>query len=67
MLQHNKPRIHRRRIPQDRLERREGIRARDQATGDFPVVRVELAGGVGAGPDDGDHAHGEGDGADAVV
>lgn len=67
MFQHNETRIHRARIPQYRLERSERVRASHKATRDLPVVRVELAGGVGARPDDGHHAHGERDRADTVV
>lgn len=67
MFKHDEPSIHRARIPQDRLERRERVRAGDKPTRDLPVVRIELAGLVGTRPDDGHHTHSEGNGADTVV
>lgn len=61
------PGIHERSVSKNALEGFEGLFAGDQAPRDFPVVGIEFARRGGAGPHDGDKAHGQRDGTNSVI
>ena len=61
------PRVELTRVTQNVLEREIGLRRRNNATSNLPVVGVERLAGRAAGPDDGNHTHGKGDRANTVI